>query len=142
MVWYSNNWWKTYNNSSEELVYNKTGWKWIPGGTIKSGVNYRINDKHNVYLNTGILNKPPLYNNVVDNSDNIFFYNIENQQVYAVEGGYSLRLKSFAMNVNGYYTYWINKPYPFGVRIADPADPSQIIVANINGMDALAWGLR
>jgi hypothetical protein len=81
-----------------------------------------------------------LFNNVVDNNTNSFFEAIENEVIQAVELGYSFSGKKFGMNINGYYTNWINKPFPFGISVPDPADPTNTIQVNINGMDAIHMG--
>ena len=44
------------------------------------------------------------------------------------------------MNINTYFTYWENKPFPYGVSVPDPQDPTVFVRANVNGMDALHVG--
>lgn len=129
-----------YTNSSPELIYNQTDWKWITGFTVKSGANFNITEKSNFFLNLGYLNRNPLFSNVIDNNTNTFFENILNEIIMAAEVGYGFRSKKVSLNANGYYTYWQNKPFPFGVAIPDPDDPSTFIRANVNGMDALHMG--
>lgn len=133
---------KTYTNDSEELEYNSTGWKWLPGGTVKAGVNFNVTEKSNIFVNAGYLSRTPQYSNVVDNNTNTFFIEIANENIMAVELGYGYRSKKLSLNVNGYYTYWQNKPFPFGVQVPDPNDPTEFVQANINGMDALHMGIE
>ncbi|MDX1653384.1 MAG: TonB-dependent receptor [Brumimicrobium sp.] len=129
-----------YHPNSPELKYNQTEWKWIPGFTLKSGANFNITEKQNVFLNLGYLSRTPQYSNVIDNNTNEFFVEIVNENIMAGEIGYGFRSKKLSFNVNGYYTYWENKPFPFGVSIPDPMDPTEFIRANVNGMDALHMG--
>ncbi len=131
---------KTYTNDSEELVYNETGWKWIGGFTGKAGVNFNVTEKSNLFLNVGYLNRTPQYSNVIDNNTNSFFLEILNEKIYAFEFGYGYRSRKLSGNINSYFTYWENKPFPFGVSVPDPEDPTSFIRANVNGMDALHMG--
>lgn len=133
---------RTYTNDSEDLVYNNTGWKWLLGGTIKAGVNFNVTEKSNIFVNAGYLSRTPQYSNVVDNNTNTFFVEIANENIMAVELGYGYRSKKISINANGYYTYWQNKPFPFGVQVPDPNDPTEFVQANINGMDALHMGIE
>lgn len=131
---------KTYTNDSPELIYNQTDWKWLTGFTVKSGANFNITERSNFFMNLGYLDRTPLFNNVIDNNTNTFFKEILNERIMAAELGYGYRSKKVSLNANGYYTYWQNKPFPFGVAIPDPDDPSTFVRANVNGMDALHMG--
>ena len=133
---------ETYHPNHPDLQYNQTEWKWIPGFTAKSGANFNITENSNIFVNAGYLSRTPLFSNVIDNNTNQFFEEIVNEKIMAFEAGYGFRSKRFSANVNGYYTYWENKPFPFGVAIPDPNDPSQFIRANLNGMDALHMGIE
>jgi len=39
-----------------------------------------------------------------------------------------------------YYTYWKNKPYPYGISVPNPQDPTTNITVNIQGMNARHMG--
>ena len=93
-------------------------------------------------MNLGYLSRTPQYSNVVDNNTNQFFVAIENEKISAIEVGYGYRAKKFKANLNAYYTYWQNKPFPFGVKVPDPTDPGEFLQANVNGMDALHYGIE
>lgn len=131
---------KTYTHDSPELEYFNTGWKWLAGGTFKAGANLNITEKSNIFMNLGYLNRTPQFSNVVDNNTNTFFEEILNEKIYAIEAGYGFRSKKVSSNVNGYFTYWENKPFPYGVSVPNPADPTEFVRANVNGMDALHYG--
>ena len=131
-----------YTRDSEGLEYDNTGWKWLTGGTIKMGMNFNVTEKSNVFVNLGYLSRTPQYSNVVDNNTNQFFVAIENEKISAIEVGYGYRAKKFKANANAYYTYWQNKPFPFGVKVPDPTDPGEFLQANVNGMDALHYGIE
>lgn len=136
-VYYQGN---MYTANSKGVEYFHTKWKTIPGATIKAGTSYKLDEKNSVYINTGYLSRTPQFSNVIDNNTNTFFKEIKNEVIQAVELGYSYTDKFFGINVNGYYTNWKNKPFPYGVAIPDPNDPSSTIYVNINGMDAIHYG--
>ncbi|MEY3411910.1 MAG: hypothetical protein RIQ70_596, partial [Bacteroidota bacterium] len=122
------------------LKYVSTDWKFLPGFTFKSGVSYKLDKLSNVYVNLGFLNRTPQFSNVIDNNTNKFFGEILNEQILAAEGGYNYANKIFGVNFNAYATNWKNKPFPYGVAVPDPNDPTEFIRVNINGMDAVHLG--
>ena len=129
-----------YTRETDGLKYNQTDWKYIPGGTIKVGASYSLTEYSNLFLNLGYLSRTPQYSNVIDNNTNKFFAEIVNEKVAAIEGGYNFANQKFGVNLNGYFTNWQNKPFPFGVAVPDPNDPTESIYVNINGMDAIHYG--
>jgi len=132
---------KIYSHSSKELEYNSTGTKWMTGFTVKMGANLNLDERQNVFVNVGYLDRTPMFSNVVQTDTlNRFFREVVNEHVYAFEAGYGVRYPKVAVNVNGYFTMWENKPFPFGVSVPDPNDPGTTIRANVNGMDALHMG--
>jgi hypothetical protein len=129
-----------YTVDSPGLEYQKTAWKFLPGFTFKGGASYKLDKFSNVYLNLGYLNRTPQFSNVIDNNTNAFFGEIVNEKIQAIEGGYNFANKVFGVNFNAYATNWKNKPFPYGVQVPDPQDPTEFIRININGMDAVHLG--
>lgn len=129
-----------YTRESSGLEYNQTDWKYIPGGTIKLGAHYELTEYSGVFINLGYLSRTPQFSNVIDNNTNTFFEEIVNEKVQAIEGGYNYANNKIGFNLNGYFTNWQNKPFPFGVSVPDPNDPTESIRVNINGMDAIHYG--
>lgn len=129
---------KIYDHNSPGLRTNETEWKYIPGWTIKGGVNYNLNETMNVFTNLGFISKAQRFNNVFD-QQNTLFREIKNEHVRAAEIGYSWVKPKFTLNINGYYTSWINKP-------ADRALSMDIdgvrYSVNINNMNALHKGVE
>ncbi len=129
-----------YTDQSAGLTNFQTTWKMIPGFTFKAGASYSINENSSAFMNIGYLSRTPQFNNVIDNNYNKFFDEILNEKIIAIEGGYAFANKKIGINLNGYFTNWQNKPFPFGVSVPDPNDPTQTIAININGMDAIHMG--
>ncbi len=143
----------TYTLDSPEAQNQKIDWIAIPSFTVKTGANYKINQNHNVFVNTGYLSRATRFSNVI--SDNRFlpdvpvqeFANSENEKILAFELGYGFANKKFAANINGYFTNWANKPLDSpptticpGEDINDPeADRCPI---NISGISAAHRGFE
>lgn len=131
---------QTYTASSEGLEDFETAWKTLFGGTVKAGASFALTENSNIYLNLGYLSRTPQFSNVIDNNTNSFFREILNEKILAAEVGYNFANERFGVNVNGYATNWQNKPFPFGVAVPDPQDPTSTVYVNINGMDAIHYG--
>ena len=118
--------------------------------TAKLGATYNFNDNNGIFVNAGILNKAQPYKNVIitnfwtDNVDGQVANNYENEDIRAVELGYTFKSQKFSANLNGYYTSWGNKPLDRLPSIAeDESDPeSDRIPVNIPGIDALHKGIE
>jgi hypothetical protein len=130
----------TYTSSSKGLKNDQTDWMFLPGCTVKGGVAYRVFENASAYVNLGYLNRTPQFSNVIDNNTNAFFGILTNELILALEGGLNYADKKFGINLNGYATNWKNKPFPYGVPVPDPNDPTESIRVNINGMDAIHLG--
>jgi len=84
------------------------------GYNAKAGLNYNINEKNNVFMNIGYYSRAPYWDFVFVNfNDNSLIpsNDILNEKIFGVEVGYGLREKWMALNVNLYYTNWIDKSY-------------------------------
>jgi iron complex outermembrane recepter protein len=81
--------------------------------TAKAGVNYRINGRHNVFVNTGKFTRAPFFRTAfVDNRvSNMYRDGLKNEEFFSVEGGYGYRSPKVTANVNVYRTNWNNRAY-------------------------------
>jgi len=125
-----------YTVNSSQARNTESNWKWIPGYTLKTGLNYNIDEYNNVFMNLGYLEKAPKFNNIFD-YDNLLYANIRNEKVAAVELGHSFHSPKFSSNLNVYNTQWKNKPQS-GSTVVD----GEPIKYNINGIDALHRGVE
>ncbi|WP_430614797.1 TonB-dependent receptor [Flavobacterium sp. JP2137] len=84
-----------------------TDWKDIIGGNIKGGLNYNINEYHNVFANAGYYSKQPyMSGGVYLNNRNDLNPELKNEKILGFELGYGLRTEKFNANVNLYRTTW------------------------------------
>lgn len=128
----------SYTIDSKEAIYDQTNWKWLPGFTFKTGASYQINEFNNIYVNTGYLSRTPRFANVIDNNNN-FYLNIQNEKIMAFELGYGAHYEKLAVNLNGYYTYWMNRPLDFSPQITiDDVN----YTLNVLGINALHTGVE
>ena len=88
------------------MLYTKTGFKDIMGYNIKGGINYNINENHNVFANIGYYSKQPFFDAVYPNYHNILNPNLTNEKIFGIEAGYGFKSEKFNMNVNLYHTSW------------------------------------
>jgi hypothetical protein len=90
----------------------ESDWLYKPGYTFKTGANYNISKHSNVFFNMGYLSKTKdfkyYYRGFTANfqPDSI----TKNEQVKALEFGYSYNSQRFTANLNTYLTLWENKP--------------------------------
>ncbi len=87
----------------------KTDYENILGGNIKGGMNFNIDEKHNVFGNIGYYSKQPLFDAVYINFGNNLNPNLTNEKVFGLELGYGFRSQYFNANVNLYRTSWADR---------------------------------
>ncbi len=93
--------------SSDELAVSE--FEKILGGNVKGGVNYNINEQHNVFANAGYYSKQPFFNAVYPNNASKVNGNLTNEKITGFEAGYGFRSSIFTANVNLYYTNWADR---------------------------------
>ncbi|NVK53617.1 MAG: carboxypeptidase-like regulatory domain-containing protein [Flavobacteriaceae bacterium] len=90
------------------LVGNqKSNFENLLGGNIKGGMNYNINDAHNVFGNAGYYSKQPFFNAVYPNfNNNNINTGLTNEKVLGLEFGYGFRSENYNVKVNAFRTSW------------------------------------
>ncbi|MBE0646646.1 MAG: hypothetical protein IH596_02560, partial [Bacteroidales bacterium] len=127
-----------YDMNSPGTRFTRSPWRLFPGFTVKGGTNYNIDSRNNIFFNLGYLSRAPRFNNVFD-YDNKEFFGIKNENVEAVEIGYSFNTSKIALNVNGYLTWWQNKPLD-GARKVEWNQ--ELFPYNVNGINAFHKGIE
>jgi outer membrane cobalamin receptor len=79
------------------------------GGYIKGGANYNINEKSNVFFNTGFISRQPMFDAVFPNYANVINPDLQNEEIQSVELGYGFIGRDLSFNINAYSTTWGNR---------------------------------
>ncbi len=130
-----------------ELPENqKSEKKNLTGGNIKGGLNYNINENHNVFFNTGYYSKQPLFDAVFINFSNTINPDLRNEQIFGLEFGYGYRSSAFSANVNFYRTSWADRflSRSGDFDISDGSGGSTLVrgTANYYGIEQVHMGLE
>ncbi len=110
---------------------------------LKGGTQYRINGRHNVYANAGLISRPPFLQNAFQDSrySNTYRQGLKAENVYSTEVGYGFKTPYLRANFNAYYLLWKNRTTELNVE-----DPDQQITSSIplvlNGMVSEHKGLE
>lgn len=90
------------------LVGNqKSSFKNLMGGNIKGGMNWNINEEHNLYGNAGYYSKQPFFGAVYPNyNNNDTNVGLTNEKILGLELGYGYRSGNYNVKVNAYRTSW------------------------------------
>ena len=136
-----------FENHFTDFVLDDVG---VNTYTVKLGANYDLDQNSSVFINTGWLSRAQRYSNVIITNfwtpavDAQLANSYENENIKAVELGYTFKSPKFSLNFNSYYTIWGNKPLDRLPTIAeDPGDPeSDRIPVNIPGIDAVHKGIE
>jgi len=79
------------------------------GGYVKGGANYNINEKSNVFFNTGFISRQPQFDAVFPSYANNVNPELQNEEIKSIELGYGFKGKKLSANVNLYSTNWGNR---------------------------------
>ena len=109
------------------------------GYSIKGGINYNLNDYHNIFASIGYFEKPADFDGVFLNFDNEHINaNAENQKIFSAEFGYGLRSEKLAANINVYRTEWKDRTLNRFFQNPDGTNST----ANILGVNAIHQGIE
>jgi len=100
-----------YFNYLESDPARESDWQNFLGGTVKGGLNYNLDERHNIYVNGGYYSRQPIFDNVFVNFVNDVNEDASNQTVTAFEVGYGYRSQSFDAKFNAYYMTWGNRQF-------------------------------
>uniref|UniRef100_UPI0039A57E6B TonB-dependent receptor n=1 Tax=Ornithobacterium rhinotracheale TaxID=28251 RepID=UPI0039A57E6B len=79
------------------------------GYNVKTGLNYKINPKNNLYANVGYYSRQPYHDNIYLNFGNDVNPLTNNEKIFGIEAGYSYTSAPFSFNLNLYRTHWKDK---------------------------------
>ncbi|WP_138431978.1 TonB-dependent receptor [Fodinibius saliphilus] len=81
----------------------------VPGGYVKGGVNYNINDRHNVFANAGFISRQPTFDGVFPSFQNDVNPDLQNEKITSIELGYGYTSYNLDVSLNLYSTVWGNR---------------------------------
>lgn len=96
-----------YFNYLDSDPEQESDWQNLWGGNVKGGLNWNINEEHNIFGNAGFYSKQPLFDAVFPNyNDNNVNEGLTNEKILGLEIGYGFRHENYSVNLNLYRTSW------------------------------------
>ena len=111
------------------------------GFTAKAGVNYNVTESSNLFLNVGYISRAPFFSGgafLQSTTSHMTNPDAVNEKVFSVEGGYGLRTEQIALNLNAYYTLWMDKS-DVRSKLMSNGDYARV---NLTGIDARHSGIE
>ncbi|WP_321279364.1 carboxypeptidase-like regulatory domain-containing protein [Marinifilum fragile] len=105
----SNQKYKRYEYMEIPSSERESSWENKWGYNIKGGMNWNIDEKHNVYFNTGYYSRQPFFSDAFPNSYTEFanvYNDLDNEGIFGLEFGYGFKTQYFTAKVNAYRTQW------------------------------------
>ncbi len=115
------------------------------GFSVKGGINYNLNEEHNVFANIGYFEKAAGFDAVFPNFNNEQINaEAENQKIFSIEFGYGFRGEKLAANLNVYNTQWNDRT--FTDNFTEETTPGSGVFidyfVNLLGVNALHQGIE
>ncbi|MES2276776.1 MAG: TonB-dependent receptor [Bacteroidota bacterium] len=114
--------------------------KWVNflGYQAKGGVNYNIDNSNNIFANVGYLQRAPLVATVFLNNKNDINTNAKPEKLTSFELGYGYVSSLFSLNVNAYYSPYMDRAKVFSVTNQD----GTITTLNVSGINEVHQGVE
>lgn len=93
-----------------------TDWSNIWGGNIKAGINWKINENNNTFVNAGYFSRQPFHSSLYPfryTSRANELQDVNNEQIMSLEGGYAYHSYFFNAILNVYYSKWSDRYVSF-----------------------------
>lgn len=127
-----------YFNYLDSDPDQETDWENILGGNIKGGLNVNIDEKNNIFANTGYYSKQPKFDAIYLNFVNDLNPDYRNEKIFGIELGYGLNLGDFRAKLNLYRTSWKDRFVSVDVE-TNTGDEG---FANISGVEQIHKGIE
>lgn len=114
------------NQETRPASMVETGWQHFIPTTIKAGFNYKFAEIHNVYINGGYVTKAPMFDGVFPAKDNNVLEDVKMEKILTGEIGYGINTRELSVNINGYYTHWMDR------TVTKPLGGQYAAIPNIN----------
>ncbi len=143
----------SFNNNTywrKELFYAdpenaRSATKNFVAGSVKGGANYNIDRHNNVFFNAGYISRAPYFSGGVFLSaqrSNLTNPHSKNEKVGSIELGYGYHSPILAINVNAYFTKWMDRTMSKGQNLPDTNNGTNAYYFNMNGVDARHMGVE
>lgn len=123
---------------------SKSPWKDFIGGTVKLGSNFNIDRHNNVFFNVGYISRVPFFSGGVflnSQNSNQINPNPANEKVVSFEIGYGYHSPIFSVDLNGYFTKWMDKTTTKSVQMSGDY-AGQYGSFNMTGVNARHMGIE
>ncbi|CAM1359906.1 TonB-dependent receptor [Tenacibaculum xiamenense] len=127
-----------YFNYLDSDPAQETDWVNIWGGNIKGGINWNIDEEHNVFANAGWYSKQPFFDAIFLNFRNDLNPDYTNEKVLGFELGYGYTTPRFQANLNLYRTQWSDRFINIGFENSTGDEGN----ANLLGITQLHTGVE
>ena len=102
--------------------------------SIKAGASYKFLDYSNVFVNAGFFTIAPYFRNVFFRYNTTINSGAKYERVFTGEIGYGFKMQNLRIDLNGYYTKWLDKSLTRNM--------GNNTTANISGLDARHTGIE
>ncbi len=112
------------------------------GGTVKAGMNWNFSPQQNVFFNVGYISRAPFFSGgafLQATTSNMINPDAVNEKIASVELGYGFKTEKFALNLNAYYTMWMDKAMTRSFFIKETNESASL---NMTGVDARHMGIE
>jgi len=106
--------------------------------TLKAGVNYRPDNRHNIYFNTGFFTRPPFFRSTFLDArySGEIRKGLVHENVLSAEIGYGYRTGKIQANINAYFTNWSDRTTEFNldngeISILDDGDRLPVVLTGL-----------
>lgn len=109
-------------------------WATFMPWSVKAGVSYNFNPQNHLFFNTGYFTRAPFFRSVFFNYNTEINDKAKYERVFTAELGYGFKNEYLSVDLNGYYTMWLDKGLTRSVGNNE--------IANITGLNARHMGLE
>lgn len=113
------------------------------GFTAKGGANYNLTENHNVFVNVGYISRAPKFSYgafLSATTSNVTNTEAKNEKIFSAEIGYGWRNPWINLNLNAYYTKWMDKTMTKSGQLDNQERTDYYM--NMGGVDALHKGVE
>ena len=113
---------------------NETETDWIGGFQIKGGASYLVMSDLGIFGNAGFISKPPIFDEVIDDSDGSLAPDPKNEKILSGEAGLSWVGLDGDLNIkaDGYYTIWKDQVFREWVQVDTSGTEEPLFVSGLN----------